>query len=31
MSPTSAEVTRQLDVAQGIIRRYRSTLRELAK
>jgi len=31
MSPTSPEVTRQLDVAQGIIRRYRSTLRELAR
>ena len=31
MSPTSAEVTRQLDVAQDVIRRYRSTLRELAK
>jgi hypothetical protein len=29
--PEAAEVTRQLDVAQGIIRRYRSTLRELAK
>jgi len=27
---TSADVTRQLEVAQGIIRRYRSTLRELA-
>jgi putative addiction module antidote len=31
MSPTSAEVTRQLEVAQNIMRRYRSTLRELAK
>jgi putative addiction module antidote len=31
MSPTSADVTRQLDAAQDIIRRYRSTLRELAK
>jgi len=31
MSPTSAEATRQLNVAQGIIRRYRNTLRELAK
>ena len=31
MSPTSPEVTRQLNVAQGIIRRYRHTLRELAK
>ena len=31
LSPTSAEVTRQLALAQGIIRRYRHTLRELAK
>ena len=31
MSPTNPEVTRQLNVAQGIIRRYRHTLRELAK
>ena len=31
MSPTSAETTRQLDVAQDIMRRYRNTLRELAK
>ena len=31
MSPTSAETTRQLEVAQGIIRRYRNTLQELAK
>lgn len=31
MSPTSAAAARQLDVAQGIIRRYRNTLRELAK
>ena len=31
MSPTGAEVTRQLEVAQNIMRRYRNTLRELAK
>jgi putative addiction module antidote len=31
MSPTSPEVTRQLEAAQSIMRRYRSTLRELAK
>ena len=31
MSPTSPEVTRQLEVAQKIMRRYRNTLRELAK
>jgi putative addiction module antidote len=31
VSPTSAEVTRQLAVAQDVIRRYRNTLRELAK
>jgi putative addiction module antidote len=31
MSPTRAEVTRQLEVAQDIMRRYRNTLRELAK
>jgi putative addiction module antidote len=31
VSPTSAEVTRQLEVAQDVIRRYRNTLRELAK
>ena len=31
MSPTNPEVARQLNVAQGIIRRYRHTLRELAK
>ena len=31
VSPTRAEVVRQLEVAQGVIRRYRHTLRELAK
>ena len=31
MSSTNPEVTRQLNVAQSIIRRYRHTLRELAK
>lgn len=29
--PANAEVTRQLEAAQDIIRRYRNTLRELAK
>jgi len=31
ISPTKAAVTRQLEAAQDIIRRYRTTLRELAK
>lgn len=31
MSPTKAEVARQLEVVQDVIRRYRNTLRELAK
>lgn len=31
MSPTKAEVTRQMKVAQDVMRRYRNTLRELAK
>ncbi len=31
VSPTHAGVTRQLEAAQKVIRRYRSTLRELAK
>jgi putative addiction module antidote len=31
MSPTNPEVIKQLEVAEGIIRRYRHTLRELAK
>jgi putative addiction module antidote len=31
LSPTKVEVAQQLKAAQGIIRRYRNTLRELAK
>ncbi len=31
MTPTTAEVRRQLDAAQDIINRYRNALRELAK
>ncbi len=31
LSATDAEVTRQLKVAEDVIRRYRHTLRELAK
>lgn len=31
MSPTSPEVTRQLEAAQSLVRRYRNALRELAK
>ena len=31
MSPAKAEFTRQMDAAQKIIKRYRNTLRELAK
>jgi putative addiction module antidote len=31
ISPHKAEVARQLAVAQGILKRYRNTLRELAK
>jgi bifunctional DNA-binding transcriptional regulator/antitoxin component of YhaV-PrlF toxin-antitoxin module len=31
VSPTHPEVMRQLEAAQPIIRRYRHTLRELAK
>lgn len=31
VSPSAPEVARQLDQAQDIIRRYRHTLRELAK
>ena len=31
VSPTKPEVARQLEVAQDIMRRYRHTLRELAK
>jgi putative addiction module antidote len=30
-SPANAEFTRQMEVAQDLIRRYRNTLRELAK
>jgi putative addiction module antidote len=31
LSPTRAQVITQLDAAQDILRRYRNTLRELAK
>jgi hypothetical protein len=31
LTPTNLEVVRQLEAAQDIIRRYRHTLRELAK
>jgi putative addiction module antidote len=31
LSPASAEFTRQMEAANDIIRRYRNTLRELAK
>jgi putative addiction module antidote len=31
LSPTTAEVTRQMSVAQDLMKRYRNTLRELAK
>lgn len=31
LSPTNPAVTRQLEAAQDVIRRYRHTLRELAK
>ena len=31
ISPHSAEVAHQLEVAQGVLKRYRNTLRELAK
>ena len=31
LSPAKAETMRQLDAAQDIIRRYRTTLRELAR
>lgn len=31
MTPTSPEVTRQLEAAQGLVRRYRHALRELAR
>ena len=31
ISPHNAQVARQLEVAQGVLKRYRNTLRELAK
>lgn len=31
IGPTKADITRQLEAAQDVIRRYRTTLRELAK
>lgn len=31
MSPAKAEFTEQMKAAEGVIRRYRNTLRELAK
>jgi putative addiction module antidote len=31
LSPSKAEVTRQMDVVQDVMKRYRHTLRELAK
>ncbi len=31
LSPTKAEVSRQMEVAEGAMNRYRHTLRELAK
>ena len=31
MSPSKAEVTRQMEVAQSVMKRYRHTLRELAR
>jgi putative addiction module antidote len=31
VSPHKAEVAQQLQVAQGVLKRYRNTLRELAK
>jgi putative addiction module antidote len=31
LSPTTAEVTRQMSVVQDLMKRYRNTLRELAK
>jgi putative addiction module antidote len=31
MSPHKAEVARQMEVAQGVMKRYRHTMRELAK
>lgn len=31
LTPAKAEVTRQMEVAQDVMKRYRHTLRELAK
>ncbi len=31
LSPSKAEVTRQMEVVQDLMKRYRNTLRELAK
>ena len=31
LSPTKAEVSRQMEVVQDLMKRYRNTLRELAK
>ena len=31
LAPASAEFTRQMDAAKDVIKRYRNTLRELAK
>ena len=31
LSPSKAEVTRQMEVVQDVMKRYRHTLRELAK
>jgi putative addiction module antidote len=31
LSPTKADVSRQMEVAQDVMKRYRHTLRELAK
>jgi putative addiction module antidote len=31
LSPSAADVLRQIEAAQGVMRRYRHTLRELAK
>ncbi len=31
LSPSRAEVTRQMEVARDVMKRYRQTLRELAK
>lgn len=30
LAPSSTEFTRQMEAAQGIVKRYRNTLRELA-